>query len=207
MGRRVMGLAAKGDEVSTQSQMCDVVIKQADGWQAHNLIWKPALRALEATIGRKIPEDRPLDRKNAIILGSGGLAISLTHGVKKRNGLVSIASGDEVEAQKIAQSADVRFVPSAKVYETLVDVVIITVPNMDYGTKHTPINPSMFRAGMTVMDLSELPGESPLVEEAKMRGCKVVEPAEVFADYIGSLFKSLTGQDLPAEAFAAGLTE
>jgi 3-dehydroquinate dehydratase/shikimate dehydrogenase len=171
------------------------------------LIWKPALRALEATIGRKIPEDRPLDRKNAIILGSGGLAISLTHGVKKRNGLVSIASGDEVEAQKIAQSADVRFVPSAKVYETLVDVVIITVPNMDYGTKHTPINPSMFRAGMTVMDLSELPGESPLVEEAKMRGCKVVEPAEVFADYIGSLFKSLTGQDLPAEAFAAGLTE
>ena len=207
VGRRLMGLAAKGDEVSTQSQMCDVVIKQADGWQAHNLIWKPALRALESAIGRKSPEDRPLDRKNAMIIGSGGLAISLAHGVKKRNGLVSIASGDEVEAQKIAQSADIRYVPSAKVYDTLVDVVIVTVPNMDYGTKKTPINPSMFRAGMTVMDLSELPDESRLNDEAKMRGCKVVEPSEVFADYIGGLFKSLTGQELPAEAFAAGLTE
>jgi 3-dehydroquinate dehydratase/shikimate dehydrogenase len=187
--------------------LCDVVIKQADGWQAHNLIWKPALRALENAIGKKSADDRPLDRKNAMILGAGGLAISLAYGVKKRNGLVSIAAGDEVEAQKTAQAAELRYVPSAKVYDTLVDVVIVTVPNLDYGTKKSPINPSMFRSGMTVMDLSELPDESPLIEEARMRGCKVVEPAEVFADYIGGLFKSLTGQDLPAEAFASGLTE
>lgn len=207
MGGRLMGLASKGDEISTQSKMCDVVIKQADGWQAHNLIWKPALRALEAAIGRKNPEDRPLDRKNAIILGSGGLAISLAHGVKKRNGLVSIAAGDEVEAQKIAQQADIRYVPSAKMYETLVDVVVVTVPNMDYGTKKSPINPSMLRSGMTLMDLSALPDETPLNEEGRMRGCKVVEPSEVFADYLGSLFKSLSGQEMPADAFAVGLSE
>jgi 3-dehydroquinate dehydratase / shikimate dehydrogenase len=207
MGRRIMGLASKGDEISTQAQLADVVIKQADGWQAHNLIWKAALRALESKIGRKQPDDRPLDRKNAMILGSGGLAVSLAHGVKKRNGLVSIASGDEVEAQKIAQSAELRYVPSAKVYETLVDVVVVTAPNLDYGSKKAPINPSMFRPGMTIMDLSELPDESPLCQEARERGSKVVEPAEVFADYIGNLFKSLTGQELPPEAFAAGLME
>ncbi|MBC8114452.1 MAG: hypothetical protein H7062_08755 [Candidatus Saccharimonas sp.] len=57
------------------------------------------------------------------------------------------------------------------------------------------------------MDLSELPADSPLTAEARERGCKVVEPSEVFADYIGSLFKSLTGQELPADAFAAGLAE
>jgi 3-dehydroquinate dehydratase/shikimate dehydrogenase len=207
MGRRVMGLAAKGDEIATQSQLCDVVIKQADGWHAHNLIWKPALRALEAAIGRKSPDDRPLDRKNVLIIGSGGLAVSLAYGVKKRNGLVSIASGDEAEAQKIAKEAEFRYVPCAKIYDTLVDVVIITVPNMDFATRKSPINPSLLRQGMTMMDLSELPEESPLVEEAKLRGCKVVEPSEVFADYLGNLFKSLTGQDLPAEAFAAGLAE
>ncbi len=207
MGRRIMGLAAKGDELSTAAQMADVIIKQADGWQAHNLIWKAALRALETKIGKSSPEDRPLDRKNAIILGSGGLAISLAHGVKKRNGLVSIASGDDVEAQKIAQTADLRFVPNAKMYETLVDVVVITVPNMDYGSKKSPINPSLFRPGMTIMDLSELPAESPLTVEARERGCRVVEPAEVFADYIANLFKSLTGQELPPDAFAAGLAD
>lgn len=206
-GHRIMGLAAKGDDIATQAQLADVIIKQPDGWQAHNLIWKPAIRALEGAIGRKSPEDRPLDRKNAMILGSGGLAISLAHAVKKRHGLVSIASGDDVEAQKIAQTADIRYVPGAKLYETLVDVVIVTVPNMDHGSKKSPINPSIFRPGMTVMDLSEVPAESALTVEARERGCKVVEPAEVYADYMGNLFKSLTGQDLPPEAFAEGLTE
>ncbi len=207
MGRKIMGLATKGDEVAMTSQMADVIIKQPDGWQAHNLIWKAALRALETKIGKKTPEDRPLDRKNAIIIGSGGLAISLAHGIKKRNGLVSVASGDDVEAQKIAQSADIRFVPNANMYETLVDVIVITVPNMDHGSKKSAINPSILRSGMTIMDLSELPADSPLTIEAHERGCKVVEPAEVFADYIGTLFKSLTGQELPIDAFASGLEE
>jgi 3-dehydroquinate dehydratase/shikimate dehydrogenase len=206
-GHRIMALAGKGDELATASKMADVIIKQADSWQAHNLIWKAALRSLESKIGKKTAEDRPLDRRNAMILGSGGLAVSLAHGIKKRNGIVSIASGDDVEAQKIAQAAEIRYVPNAKMYETLVDVVVITVPNMNHGSKQSPINPSMFRPGMTIMDLSEIPADSPLTTEARERGCKVVEPAEVFADYIGSLFKSLTGQDLPADAFVEGLSD
>ena len=92
-------------------------------------------------------------------------------------------------------------------YETLVDVIVLTVPNMDYGSKKSAINPSILRPSMTILDLSELPADSPLTIEARERGCKVVEPAEVFADYIGTLFKSLTGQELPADAFAAGLEE
>ncbi len=34
-----------------------------------------------------------------------------------------------------------------------------------------------------------------------------VKAREIYADYIGLLFKSLTGQDLPAQAIIAGLTE
>lgn len=60
---------------------------------------------------------------------------------------------------------------------------------------------------MTVMDLSELPGESTFTQEARERGCKVVEPTEVFAHYIGSLFQSLTGQPLPDDAVRQGLTQ
>lgn len=205
-GRRVMGLAKTGDDVATSAQFSDVVIKSGDGWQAHNLVWKSALRALEATLGKQSAEDRPLEKRNTIIVGSGGLAVSLSHGVKRRNGMVSICSGDDVEAQKIAQACDLRYVPSSKLYETLTDVVILTVNSMDHGTKKSPLNPSLLRAGMTVMDLSELPGESPITQEARERGCRVVEPSEVFAGYVGLLFKSLTGQELPGEAIVKGLT-
>ena len=206
-GRRIMGLATTGDDVATAARHCDVVIKTPEGWQAHNLIWKSALRSLEATLGKKSAEDRPLDKRNTMIVGSEGLAVSLAHGVKRRNGLVSVCSGDDVEAQKIAQSCDWRYVPSAKLYETLVDVVVLTTNSMDYGSKKSPLNPSLLRENMAFMDLSELPGESKFTEEARARGCRVVEPAEIFADYIGLLFKSLTGKDIPGDAIAQGLTE
>jgi len=206
-GRRLMQLASQGDELSTISKLADVIIKQPDGWQAFNLIWKAALRALEATIGHTVPDDRPLERRNALIIGSGGLAHLLAHGIRQRNGLVSISAGDDVEARKIAEVAEIRFVPIASLYETLADVIVITVNNLDHGSKTQSINPTIFRPGMTVMDLSQLPGESALSLEARERGCKVVNATEVFTTYVGLICKSLTGQRLPPEAFLEGLDE
>ena len=206
-GRRMMGLASTADDVASAAKLADVVIKAADGWQAHNLIWKSALRALEMKLGKQSPDDRPLDKKNMIIVGSDGLAISVAHGAKRRHGLVSICSGDEVETQKIAAECDLRYVPVANLFNTLVDIVVFTSNNLDFGTKKTQINPSLMRPGMTVMDLSEMPGESSLTQEARERGCKVVEPSEVFSHYVALLFKSLTGQELPDNAIVSGLEE
>ncbi len=200
--KNLFDLAEKSDEVAQASGHADLFIKQADGWHGHNLLWKTALRALENKLGRKSSEDRPLDRRNALILGCGGLGKSVAAGVKKRNGLVSIAAGDEDAAQKAAAALEMRYVPSTKVYETLVDVVVLTVPNFDHGKKPAPINASLLRPGMTVLDLNDLPNGSQFTTEAKERGCKVVEPREVFAEYVVTLFKSLTGQDLPSEAAA-----
>lgn len=206
-GRSIMGLASTGDDVATASNYSDVVIKTPTGWQAHNLVWKSALRSLEAGLGKQTAEDRPLDKRNALIIGSGGLAVSLAHGIKRRHGLVSICSGDDVEAQKIAKASEIRHIPSANLYDTLVDVIVLTTNTMEHGSKKTPLNPSILREGMTFMDLSELPGESKFTDEARARGCKVIEPAEVFVSYISSLFKSLTGQDMPPESIAQGLQD
>jgi 3-dehydroquinate dehydratase/shikimate dehydrogenase len=206
-GRRMMELATAADDQSTAAQFTDVVIKRADGWHAHNLIWKSPLRALENKLGKRDAEDRPLERRNVMIVGSGGLAVSVAEGVRKRQGLVSICSGDDVAAQKIAQALDIRFVPAAKLYDTLVDVVIFTVGSMDHGSKKSPLNPTMLREGITFMDLSQMPAESPMADEAAARGCKVVSIAEVFADYVDSLFKSLTGENMPPDAIEAGLSQ
>jgi 3-dehydroquinate dehydratase/shikimate dehydrogenase len=206
-GRQVMPLAQKMDETTKLSNYADVLLKQPDGWTAYNLMWKIALKHLETKLGKQTPEERPLDRRNAIILGSNGLAQALAVGVKKRSGLVSLCSGDEDEAQKVAAATEIRYVPTAKLYDTLTDVVLTTVSNLDHGMKRTPINPSMLRPGMAFLDVSNLPEDTPLVVEARERSCKVVEPSEIFADYVSTLFKSLTGQEIPMEAFADGLAE
>jgi 3-dehydroquinate dehydratase / shikimate dehydrogenase len=206
-GRTLLSLVQTMDDVTRQAQYADLLLKQPDGWQGFNLIGRVALKALEAKLGKQSPDDHPLDRRNAMILGSGGLAQALAVGIHKRNGLVSLCSGDDAEAQKLAADTGSRCVPVAKLYETLVDVVMVTVPNLDHGVKKTPINPSLLRPGQAFLDVTDPPGESPLCQEARERGCKVVEPSDVFAEYVRQIFKSLTGQDLPKEAFAAGLGE
>lgn len=205
--RKAMSLASKADDIASASNLSDVVIKSGDGWQAHNLIWKSALRELESKLGKSGTDDRPLEKRNVLILGAGGLAISIAHGVQRRNGLVSICSGDEVEAQRTARSCNARHVPVANLYDTLADVVVLTENHLDFGTKKTALNPALLRPHMTVMDLSELPGESSFAQEAHERGCKVVDSAEIFTDYVALLFKSLTGQDLPPDAIVSGLSD
>ena len=206
-GKRLLSMATPADDSTKHAGYADLLLKQPEGWQAYNVMWKMALKALENKLGKTSPDDRPLDKRNVMVIGAGGLGQTMVYGVKKRHGLVSICSGDDAEAQTVARETECRYVPTAKLYETLVDVVIVTTPNLDHATRKMPINPSLLRPGMAFLDLTDPPGESPLCQEARERGCKVVEPAEVFADYLTMLFKSLTGQELPADAFAVGLGE
>ena len=75
-------LAEKSDEVAQQAEYADLFVKEDDGWHGHNLIWRTALRALENKLGRQSAEDRPLDRRNALIIGCSGLGKSIAAGVK-----------------------------------------------------------------------------------------------------------------------------
>ncbi len=206
-GHMLMTLTQQGDEISRQTQYADLFLKQPEGWQAYNFLGRMALKTFETQLGQQSPESRPIERRNLMILGAGGLARSLALGIQKRNGLVSLCAGDDEAARKAAEATNSRFVPLGKVYDTLVDGVICTVRNFDHGSRKSPINAALLRSGLALMDITDPPAESSLVEEARARGCRVVDSAGLFADYITQLFKSLTGRDLPPEAFAAGLAE
>ncbi len=201
-----MKLATIMDDNTKQANYADLFLKQPEGWQAYNLMGRIALKTLEAKLGKQTAEDRPLERRNLMVLGTNGPGEALALGIQKRAGLVSLCAAEDGEAQKAAQATGARFVPLGKLYETLVDGVITTVRNLDHLSRKTPINPSMLRPGMAFMDLTDPPAESPLLIEARERGCKVVEPADIFVDYVTQIFKSLSGQDLPPEAFASGLS-
>lgn len=198
-GPRIFSLAEHADEVAQTAKHCDLLLKQPDGWHAYALLWKVALRSLEAALGRKSAEDRPLDRRNVLIVGSGGVARSLAAGIKRRSGLVSLVAGDDVEAQHAAAALEARFVPAAKIYDTLTDVLLMTANHLDHGKRTAPINPSLLKPGLSFLDLSQFPAGSSFVDEARDRSCRLVETAEVFQEYVAAVFKSITGQEFPAE--------
>ena len=203
LGGRMISVVKSAEEPVKQSQFTDLLVKQADGWHAFNSVWRGALKALEDRLGKTSPEDRPLDRRNVMLIGANATARTIAYGVQRRKGLISVTAADDERAQLMAQMFEVRFVPLAQMYDTLCDVVIITEGSLDKGRHKQKLNPSYLRPSMTVMDVSNLPCETELLEEARGRGCKVVEPQAIFADQLRTQFKAITGQDLPDEALQA----
>lgn len=200
LGSFLLEFAGQRDDAVTQCESADLFLKQPDGWHAYSTLWQHGLKALEDTLGKTTAGDRPLDRRNVLILGAGGLAQALTFGICRRNCVLSICAPDDKQAKKIAQTFNVRHVPFAGVYDALAEVVIVADPSLVMGHHKTEVSPSLFRPNMTVMDVSRLPEETQILHEARARGCRIVEPTDVFARQVASQFKSLTGQDLPSEA-------
>ena len=48
------------------------------------------------------------------------------------------------------------------------------------GTLHGCLNPALLKPNMTVLDVSDPPVEHDLFAEARLRGCRLVEPAAVY---------------------------
>ena len=195
------------EEVTQMSQHGDLMLKQNEVWTAYNSIWRSAVKALEAALGKGSSGDvRPLDRRNVMVIGSGGLAKSMIYGISKRKGLVSVTSSNDKEAQELAIQMSVRFVPYQNLYNTLADVVIFADPNLQLGSKKDEFNAGYLRATMMALDVTTMPAESPVMKEARERGAKTVAPVDVYAEQLATQFKSATGQDLPAADFRQELT-
>ena len=201
LGGEIVSFAEHTEEAVEQSAFTDLMLKQPDGWHAHNTIWRSALKVLEEAVGRQTAADRPLDRCNVLLIGAGGLAQALAHGIHRRKGILSVAAPDDKQARQVAERFDVRHVPFAALYDTLADVVLITDPSLVMGHKRGEMNPSYLRPSMTVADISRLPEETGLLAEARLRSCKVVEPADIYVDQISAQFKAITGKELPPDIF------
>ena len=206
LGRGLLPLAEHVDPHDANSRAIDLLLKRDNGWHGYNTLWRSGLKRLEQTLAKNAPAgQKPLEQRNVLVLGNGGIAQTMVYAVMHRKGLVSVCGPNEKDSQQIATQNQCRFVPFAKLYETLFDVVIVADPELKAGMKQGCINPSLLRPQMTVLDVTDPPREHALFGEAKFRGCRTVAPSDVFSDQIATQFKALTGKDLPSAALEAGL--
>lgn len=203
-GMDILPLAEQVDERDRDSQSLDLLIRKDDGWRGYNSVWRSAVQALEAALGKTASGQRPLDKRNILVLGTGGVARAMVSILAERKGLISICGPDEKQSRAIAAQMDCRCVPLHNVYDPLFDVIVIADPALQAGARHGAVNPSLFRSSTMVVDVSNLPLEHPLFEEAQARGCTTIPPATIYEHQIRSQFKVITGKELPAGALAAG---
>lgn len=203
-GDGILQLAEHVDEQDAASGYLNLMLKREDGWHGYNMLWRAGLKSLETGLDGRA---RTLANQNALIIGNGGIAQSMAHAISQRKGLVSLCGPDDKTARQMAERSHCRFVPFQNLYETLADLVILADPRIVAGTRHAQLNPAFFRPAMTVLDVGNLPVESPLMEEARARGCRAIDSFPIYQQQISSQFKAITGKDLPELALAQGLAE
>ncbi len=201
LGDDMLALADEQEESANLGQYSDLLLRKGGSWHAYNSIWRSAVRVLEKTLTGVGTDKRPLEKQNVMVIGSGSLAKSMIYGIGKRKGLVSVASTDDKRSAEVATQFGVRAVSFQNIYNTLSDVVVIADPNLRIGTHKTELNPSYFQSRMTICDVTEMPGDSQFVAEARGRGSRIIEPREIYFDQIAAYIKSITGKDVGPEAF------
>jgi 3-dehydroquinate dehydratase/shikimate dehydrogenase len=186
-------------EVAVESTGClDLLLHQKDGWHGYNLLSRSVLAALENKLQGGTETERPLDRRSTLILGTNELARTVALAVTKRKGAVTITGQRDDEAQALAADLGIRFAPLATIYDTKADVLVFTDSSLQFGHRKIELNPAFLQPTMTVADVTDAGEESVFLNEARVRGCPVVDPADIFGANVKSLFKSITGQELPA---------
>ncbi len=206
VGKEILPMAKHLNKLDFESQYVDMLLCREDGWHGYNTMWRSGLKMLEAALGKTKSGQRPLTGKNVLVLGSGGVTQTMVFGVMHRQGIVSVSGPSDDTSQQIASLTGCRSLPFHNVYDSLYDAIIIADPDVRCGQHHGTLNPSLLRASQTVMDVSNPPQEHELFTEARARGCRLVEPRDVFADQIAEQFCVLSGHELPTSVINESLS-
>jgi 3-dehydroquinate dehydratase / shikimate dehydrogenase len=171
-----------------------LVHPEAKKWVGVQTFAKGAVVALESTLKTA---GKSLDSVIVMFAGLSPTARSLARAIKERGAKMIFAGHHRDEPAKFCRMLGGRQIQFEAVYSTLHDVVIICPePGAD---EEKPLLPSYLKAGMAVMDLTDIPSETTFLREAAQRGCVVVDPAGLLIEQVRCQVKRLTQLDVPAE--------
>lgn len=195
----VRALAAPGDELSERTGCMDLLMERKDGWKGIGTL----MQAVDLA-GQSVTNSADwASRGSVLVLGHSATAKAAAIYFSQKGAAVSLASTSDNTAAGAARETGVRLVTWNAAHDVRVDTVVIADRGLQCGTRKGELNPMIIRERMNVVDLTAYPMESPFVDEASLRGGRLISPTAIFASQLQIQFKTLAGRDLPGNAFEA----
>lgn len=119
-----------------------------------------------------------VDGKRIVLLGAGGAAKAIAYEAAKRGALVTVLNRDPERASKLGFNYD----SLDRIGHYPYDILINCTPTM-------PIPPEAILPEAIVMDITTRPRETPLLQCALEKGCKVIYGEEMFLRQAAFQFK------------------
>jgi shikimate dehydrogenase len=188
----IMGLLDHVDPLARQIGAVNTIVNDAGRLSGFNSDSPGAMAALL--------EKTPVARRRVAVIGAGGAARALAHGVTAHGGQLTIVNRSDDRGRRLAGELDGDFCPLADFSGVGYDILVNTTPvGMTPHTDGMPVAHACLRPGMTVMDIVYNPLETRLIRAARDAGCTVVDGVAMFVHQGACQFERWTGKKAPVQ--------
>lgn len=145
-------------------------------------------------------EKTPVIHRKVAVIGAGGAARALAHGVITQGGQLTIVNRSHHRGRRLADEVGGDFCPLSEFYGAGVEILINTTSvGMAPETDRMPVSHACLRPGMTVMDIVYNPLETQLLRAARTAGCTLVDGVAMFVHQGAFQFQRWTGRKAPVQ--------
>jgi 3-dehydroquinate dehydratase/shikimate dehydrogenase len=193
-------LAADRDSFTDWTQAANTLVFREDGrFSAYNTDCPAAVDSLKAGMAN-LEGGAHIAGRNILLLGAGGAARAIAHGLHREGGLLIIANRTPERAHELAADVGCRTIDWNARHSVIAEIVInCTSVGMHPNIDESPLHVSFLRPNLVVFDVVYTPESTLLVKEARDRGCHVVTGVDMFVRQAALQFKLFTGQEPPLD--------
>jgi 3-dehydroquinate dehydratase/shikimate dehydrogenase len=187
-------LAQEKDSTVEWIQAANTLVRREDGtFAAYNTDCPAAVESLRGLLAQ-LEFGESLSGRTVLILGAGGGARAIAHGLHREGALLVIANRTAERAHQLAEEVGCRASDWTARHSFNCEIVVNCTsvgmfPNLD----ESPLHHSFLRPGLIVFDTVYNPETTFLIKEARDRGCAVLSGVDMFVRQAALQFKLFTG--------------
>ncbi|MFQ5732683.1 MAG: shikimate dehydrogenase [Planctomycetaceae bacterium] len=170
-------------------------------WHAENTDYAAALQCIREGLASDPHLGDDLAGLKVVLLGAGGVARAVAHGLLRADCDVTIANRHHARAKQLAAELGCKAVKWENRASELADALVNCTPVGMYPDRidETPFPMNWIRDGMLVFDTVYNPENTLLLKEARERDCLTVSGLEMFVRQAAAQFEFFTGKPAPVE--------
>lgn len=181
------------DPLAKRIAAVNTVINRDGKLCGYNTDCPAAVGALE-----EILKDRGGWGQKVVIIGAGGAARAIAFGLKERGADITIINRTNKRGLDLSKEVGCNYAGFNEIEGIDMDVLINTTPvGMFPKVDESPVPGSILKKGMVVFDIVYNPIDTKLLEEAKDKGCIVINGVEMFVRQAALQFELFTGEKAP----------
>ena len=196
---QVMRYLTQSDEPSTVIGAVNTIDFSTATASGSNTDYYAAMQSVLRAMGRSDLE-RPLTGVKALVLGSGGVARAIVHGLKNYGAEVTITGRTPINVDDLAHRFHCTTVPWDERHGAKCDLLVNCTPvGMHPNVDETPYDERGMRGSMVVFDTIYNPEQTLLIKKARNAGCTTITGVDMFVTQAALQFKKFTGEDAPVD--------